>query len=132
MTPIPPVSKIDEVLKLAMPQAHAAPQGAVSPELSDKFQALMQRHDTEVSQSTRGRGPGAISDILERQQNELTQVQTSMQDFIEKAPTLSPSDRFVAGAAMMQKESLVHMKMSLAMGVTKSSNKSLQTLLKNE
>jgi len=134
MTPIAPIPPVEELGKLAAPMASALPQGA-SPELAQKFQALMQRNDAHEAAAgidARSGGMNAVTGILEHQQAEISQVQNSMQDFIEKAPSLSPTDRFVAGAAMMQKESLVHMKMSLAMGVTKSSNKSLQTLLKNE
>ena len=132
MIPIAPVAKIDDALKLALPAGGSSPQPAVSPEMANKFRDLMQRHDNETVQDAQGRRTDAVAGVLERQQDELSQLQASMQDFVEKASTLSPADRFAAGAAMMQKESLVHMKMSLVMGVTKTSNKSLQTLLKNE
>ena len=132
MTPIPPVAKLDDVLKLALPAGGSSPAPTVSPEMADRFRELMQRHDAEAVQDAKHGGADAVGGILERQQNEMSELQTSMQDFVEKSSALSPGDRFAAGAALMQKESLVHMKMSLAMGVTKGSNKSLQTLLKNE
>jgi hypothetical protein len=132
MSPIPAISPIESALKLGAHGATPASQPAASPELTAKFEALMQRNAAETSGVDGGRGMNAVSGVIERQQNEISQMQTSMQDFIEKAPSLDPTDRFVASAAIMEKESLVHMKMSLALGATKSSNKSLQSLLKNE
>jgi type III secretion system HrpB2-like protein len=130
MTPIPAIPPIDSALKLVSQAAEASQQPSASPELAQKFQALMQRHETEVA--SEGHGLDAVAGLVDRQQNEIDQVQTSMQDFIEKAPSMDPSDRFIANAALMEKESVVHVKMSLAMGMTKASNKSLQTLLTNQ
>jgi hypothetical protein len=132
MSPIPAIAPIDSALKLAAHGATSAPPPAVSHELTAKFEALMQRNAAETATVDGSHGMNAVTGVIERQQNEITQMQSSMQDFIEKAPTLDPTDRFVASAAIMEKESLVHMKMSLALGATKSSNKSLQSLLKNE
>lgn len=132
MSPIPAVVPIESALKLGAHGAAPTPQPVASPELSAKFEALMQRNAAETTTVDGGHGMNTVTGVIERQQNEITQMQTSMQDFIEKAPSLDPTDRFVASAALMEKESLVHMKMSLALGATKSSNKSLQSLLKNE
>jgi hypothetical protein len=132
MTPIPAIPPIDSLMQLAGNGAASASPPAVSPELSAKFQALMQRHEAETASVDGSHGMKAITGVIESQQNEISQMQGSMQEFIEKAPTLDPTERFVASAEIMEKESLVHMKMSLALGATKSSNKSLQSLLKNE
>ena len=132
MSPIPAVVPIESALKLGAHGAAPTPQPVASPELSAKFEALMQRNAAETTTVDGGHGMNTVTGVIERQQNEITQMQTSMEDFIEKAPSLDPTDRFVASAAIMEKESLVHMKMSLALGATKSSNKSLQSLLKNE
>lgn len=132
MSPIPAIVPIESALKLGAHGAASAPQPVASPELSSKFEALMQRNAAETTTVDGGHGMNTVTGVIERQQNEITQMQTSMEDFIEKAPSLDPTDRFVASAAIMEKESLVHMKMSLALGATKSSNKSLQSLLKNE
>ena len=132
MSPIPAVVPIESALKLGAHGAAPTPQPVASPELSAKFEALMQRNAAETTTVDGGHGMNTVTGVIERQQNEITQMQISMEDFIEKAPSLDPTDRFVASAAIMEKESLVHMKMSLALGATKSSNKSLQSLLKNE
>jgi hypothetical protein len=132
MNPIPAIAPIEGVLKLVAGGAVPTPPPVANPELSAKFEALMQRNAAENATVDSGHGMNAVTGVIERQQNEITQMQTSMQDFIEKAPSLDPTDRFVASAAIMEQESLVHMKMSLALGATKSSNKSLQSLLKNE
>jgi len=130
MTPIPAIPPIDSLLPLGGHAAVSASAPAVSPELSAKFEALMQRHAAETVDSRNGLN--TLTSAIEKQQAEITEVQTSMQDFIEKAPSLDQTERFAASAEIMEKESLVHMKMSLALGATKSSNKSLQSLLKNE
>jgi hypothetical protein len=132
MSPIPAIAPIESALKLAAQSAVPTPQALANPELSAKFESLMQRNAAETAPVDGAHGMNALTGVIERQQDEITQMQSSMQDFIEKAPSLDPTDRFVASAAIMEKESLVHMKMSLALGATKSSNKSLQSLLKNE
>jgi hypothetical protein len=132
MNPIPAIAPIESALRLAANGAAPMPQAVANPELSAKFEALMQRNAAETATVDGGHGVNAVAGVIERQQDEITQMQNSMQEFIEKAPSLDPMDRFVANAAIMEKESLVHMKMSLALGATKSSNKSLQSLLKNE
>jgi hypothetical protein len=130
MTPIPAIPPIDSLLPLGGHAAASATPPPVNPELSAKFEALMQRHAAETVDGSHGMN--AVTGVIERQQAEINDMQTSMQDFIEKSPTLDQTERFAASAAIMEKESLVHMKMSLALGATKSSNKSLQSLLKNE
>ena len=132
MTPIAAIPPIDSALKLIAQSSPATPPPTASPELVEKFQALMQRESTEVTASSGGHGLDAIAGVVERQQSEMTQVEASMQDFIEKAPSLDPTERLAASAELMERESMVHMKMSLAMGMTKASNKSLQTLLTNQ
>ncbi len=132
MTPIPAIPPIDSALKLVSQSAEAAKQPSASPELVEKFQALMQRHETETATASQNHGLDAVAGVVERQQNEIDQMQSSTLDFIEKAPSMDPSDRLIANAAIMEKESLVHVKMSLGMGIAKASNKSLQTLLTNQ
>jgi hypothetical protein len=130
MTPIPAIPPIDSLLPVGGHAAASATPPPVNPELSAKFEALMQRHAAETVDGSNGMN--TLTSVMENQQNEISQMQTSMQDFIEKAPSLDQTERFAASAAIMEKESLVHMKLSLALGATKSSNKSLQSLLKNE
>jgi type III secretion system HrpB2-like protein len=129
MTPIPPVAPLESAITLATRGPTATTQPVASPEMVEKFRALMQ-HDPQAADGTQG--PNAVASVIQGQQNEINQMQGAMIDFVEKAPSMDPSDRFIAGAELMQKESLVHMKMSVAMGLAKSSSKSLQTLIKNE
>ena len=130
MTPIPSVAPLESAITLAARGPAATPQPIASPEMVEKFRALMERG--QQSAAAGPQPPDAIAGLIQGQQNEINQMQSAMTDFVEKAPLMDPSDRFIAGAELMQKESLVHMKMSVSMGLAKASNKSLQTLIKNE
>jgi Bacterial type III secretion protein (HrpB2) len=133
MMPIPPVPAVDEALKAATPgAAGGTPSIAAPPELRQQFEALMQRHDAAQASDGASRGPNAVGSLIDSQQAQLNDLDASMSDLIEKMPGMNPTDLTTASMTMMHKVSEMHVRMSLSMGVTKSSNKSLQSLLKNE
>ena len=113
----------------------AAPAAQTSPELQQKFQDLMHRTREDTSTPlVQGNGPGdnAVSRILQTQQNEFTQMHDAMLDYVERAPTMSQMENLSASVVMMQKATNLHVKTSMATGMTKSANKSLDSLLKNQ
>ena len=134
--PIAPIIPIHEATSLATAGGQAAaPASQASPELSQKFQDLMHRTREDTSTPlAQGQAPGdnAVSRILQTQQNEFTQMHNSMLDYVEHAPAMSQMENLSASLVMMQKATNLHIKTSMATGMTKASNKSLDSLLKNQ
>ena len=134
MTFVPPVPPIEAATALgpAGPVGAATAPGPVSPELRHRFESLMQRHEKEVEAESGAKGPTALGGMIDKQQSELNEVQARMTDFIEHMPSMDPLERTATTMTLMEQVSDMHVKMSLTMGVTKASTKSLQSLLKNE
>lgn len=134
--PIAPIIPIHEAASLASAGGQAAaPATQAPPELAQKFQDLMHRTREDTSTPlVQGQGPGdnAISRVLQSQQNEFTQMNDAMLDYVEHAPQMSQMENLSSSLMMMQKATNLHIKTSMATGITKSSNKSLDSLLKNQ
>jgi hypothetical protein len=134
---IAPIVPITEAASLASSATHGATATAAappSPELAQKFQDLMHRtrEDTGSPLVEGHGGDNAMSRILQSQQNEFRDMHDSMLDFVERSPTMTPMENMSASVAMMQKTTNLHIKTSMATGVTKATNKSLESLLKNQ
>lgn len=134
--PIAPIVPIHEATSLASAGAQAAaPAAQTPPELAQKFQDLMHRTREDTSTPLvqgHGAGDNAVSRILQNEQNEFAQMHESMLDFVQRAPTMNPMESMTASVVMMQKTTNLHIKTSMATGMTKASNKSLESLLKNQ
>ncbi len=134
--PVAPIIPIHEAASLATAGAQsAAPAAQASPDLARKFQDLMHRtREDTAAPLVQGQAPGdnAVSRILQTQQNEYTQMNDAMLDFVERAPGMSQMENLSASLVMMQKATNLHVKTSMATGMTKSANKSLDSLLKNQ
>lgn len=127
---IPPVSPVDALGKSAvdMTKKHITPE--VSPELSQKFGELMKSSKSESAGESNLLDK--VSHAVKAQQEEFQAMQNNMVNVLEHHHSLSPAGHFEAFAKLTMDASIAHMKISLSSGMTKSSNKSLQTLLKNE
>ena len=129
MTPIAPVPPIDEALKALASGRGAAAPPAVAPELRQQFEALMQR-PTDVAPTPSG--PNALAAVIQNQQNDIDKVQAGAQKFLDNAPNMSSMEIVTSGMALSHSLAMVNMKMQVATSLTQGSNKSLQTLLKNQ
>ena len=131
MALIPPVPPIDGVGQAATGAAHkqvVSPQ--VSPELVHKFSEL--RKNTTGASHDSNTTLQQISHAVKAQQDEFRALQNDMVESVRHSTSLSPAEHFEVFAKLTMDTSLAHMKVSLSSGMTKASNKSLQTLLKNE
>lgn len=129
MTPIAPVPPVDAALQALASGSGAAAQPAVAPELRQQFEALMQR-PADVAPAPPG--PNALTAVIQNQQTDIDQVQAGAQRFLDDAPNMSSMEIVTSGMALSHSLAMVNMKMQVATSLTQGSNKSLQTLLKNQ
>lgn len=130
-TPIPPVPPLGDIARLAADAGAAA--GApppVAPELARKFQDLMQRSSAEAAHAPAGEN--SVGRLIEAQRGEFQQLHEMNLDFLEHAGTMTPMESVAASSMLMQQMTAVQIKLSIATSTTKTSNKSLDTLLKNQ
>ncbi len=129
--PIPPVPPLGDIARLAAdagPAAGAAPP--VAPDLAQKFQDLMQRSSAESAHAPAGEN--SVGRLIEAQRGEFAQLHEMNLDFLEHAGTMTPMESVAASSMLMQQMTAVQIKLSIATSTTKTSNKSLDTLLKNQ
>ncbi len=129
MTPIAPVPPVDEALKALASGSGAAAPPAVAPELRQQFEALM-KQQTNVAPPPAG--PNALAAVIQNQQSDIDKVQAGAQQFLDEAPNMSSMEIVTSGMALSHSLAMVNMKMQVATSLTQGSNKSLQTLLKNQ
>lgn len=129
MTPIAPVPPVDEALKALASGSGAAAQPAATPELRQQFEALM-KPQTNVAPAPSG--PNALTAVLQNEQSDIDKVQAGAQQFLDNAPNMSSMEIVTSGMALSHSLAMVNMKMQVATSLTQGSNKSLQTLLKNQ
>jgi len=70
--------------------------------------------------------------LIQNQQSDIDRVQAGAQKFLDDAPNMSSMEITTAGMALSHSLAMVNMKMQVATSLTQGSNKSLQTLLKNQ
>lgn len=129
MTPIAPVPPVDEALKALASGSGAAAPPAVAPELRQQFEALMKPQANVAPPPT---GPNALAAVIQNQQSDIDKVQAGAQQFLDDAPNMSSMEIVTSGMALSHSLAMVNMKMQVATSLTQGSNKSLQTLLKNQ
>lgn len=140
MNPIASIGPVDQALKAlashatqgAGPAAAVPPaQAAVTPEMQQNFQSLMQRHTDHAATATSHPG-NVITNVIERQQGDLQRVEGQVQGFLDAAPGMGASEVVAASMAVSRNVAVTNLKLQIATSITQGSNKSLQTLLKNQ
>src|SRR6185436_7007999 len=107
----------------------ATPHG-VSPELTQKFDALMTR--SEQAGAASPGGPNVVTDVLAHQQDSLQNVQNEVTGLMQAAPHMSTVELGAATMVVSRDVATSNFKLQAATSITSGSNKSLQTLLKNQ
>jgi type III secretion system HrpB2-like protein len=140
MNPIASIGPVDQALKaLASHATQGAGPGAavpsaqasVTPEMQQNFQALMQRNTDHAAASVSHPG-NVITNVIERQQGDLQRVEGQVQGFLDAAPGMGASEVVAASMAVSRNVAVTNLKLQIATSITQGSNKSLQTLLKNQ
>jgi type III secretion system HrpB2-like protein len=104
---------------------------AVTPEMQQNFQSLMQR-STDHAASSAGHPGNVIQHVIERQQGDLQRVEGQVENFLAAAPGMGASEVVAASMAVSRNVAVTNLKLQIATSITQGSNKSLQTLLKNQ
>jgi type III secretion inner rod protein HrpB2 len=131
MTPIPAVPPIDQALKLAMQAASPAKPAAPSAELAQKFEALM-KHIDGTQRATEPSGHNVIGGLLQREQGEMSAVESRMDNLMAALPGMSQPEAVASLAAISKDVVVMSTKMQVATSLAQSSKGSLETLLKNQ
>jgi type III secretion system HrpB2-like protein len=104
---------------------------AVTPEMQQNFQSLMQRNTDHAAASVSHPG-NVIQHVIERQQGDLQRVEGQVENFLAAAPGMGASEVVAASMAVSRNVAVTNLKLQIATSITQGSNKSLQTLLKNQ
>lgn len=132
MNPIDPVGPADVAAKTARLTLEAAPANEPSVEaLTQRFQTMMQGpHHPVHAQGTEG--PNVVSEVLTRGEDMLQQNQDQVQKLQEQAPHLSAAELTLKTVEVGRTVSEGNFRMQAAMSIASGTNKSMQSLLKNQ
>jgi len=137
---IAPVGSVDQALKALASHATDGPgaaagippvNGGASPEMQQRFESLMQRNTDHAAHPVNGAG-NVVTHMIERQQGDLARVEGQVQGFLDAAPNMGASEVVAASMAVSRNVAVTNLKLQIATSITQGSNKSLQTLLKNQ
>lgn len=132
MNPIDPIGPADTAVKTArLTLESASPEGPSVEALTQRFQAMMQGpHHAGTVQGAEG--PNVVSEVLTRGEDMLQQHQHELLKLKEDAPHLTPAELSLRTTEVASKMSAGSFRMEAAMAIASSSNKSVQSLLKNQ
>ncbi|SHN21792.1 hypothetical protein [Rhizobacter sp. OV335] len=139
MDAISPIGPAEQALKALATHATQGASGAVvppaqapvTPEMQQRFESLMQRHNDHTTHEVSRTG-NVIQHVIERQQGDLQRVEGQVENFLAAAPGMGASEVVAASMAVSRNVAVTNLKLQIATSITQGSNKSLQTLLKNQ
>lgn len=129
MTPVPAIASLDAAMKLAAPGA-SGPSN-VSPEMTSKFQALMNRDKVDSPAHAEG-GHNVVGEMIEKQQTDMQRIDTQMDRFMIEAPNMNIHQLSMAQMKLTNEVTLTSVKLTVATSITQGAKGSLQSLLKNQ
>ena len=131
MSSIEAIGAVDQVLKLARtPNESAATQA-----LSEKFDALMKPGPgTEQRPESLpvGNGVNSVTDVMSKKEAMLSEVFADAQIFRENSSTMSMNELMIANMDLSRRMAMASVGMQSVTALGQSTNKSLQSLLKNQ
>ena len=130
--PIDPVTLTDAANKATGLTTQVTPVQEPSVEaLTQRFQAMMQgpHHAESVPGAD---GPNVVSDVLTRGEDMLRHDQARLEQFGKELPHMSPAESLRRSAELLQSMGASQFRMHAATSLATGTNKSLQTLLKNQ
>ena len=130
MNAIPAIPSVDQAAKLIKTAESLQAPGPSSPDLKQKFQALMQR--TDQSTHVAAEGPNAAGQMLQVGQSDMDKMEARMDDLVQDLPNMDVSEVAAASAALTHDAAIMNFKVQAATTLTENSHKSLDSLLKNQ
>jgi type III secretion inner rod protein HrpB2 len=133
MNPVDATAAVESLAK--NPRLTLEPVSAEPPSveaLAERFQALMEGPNKHAEHVDGTEGPNAVSQVLTRGEEMLSQDHEAMLKLSADASKLSPAELLTRTMEVTQQASLSHFRMQAATQLASGTNKSIQTLLKNQ
>jgi type III secretion inner rod protein HrpB2 len=131
-TPIDPVTMTDAASKTAGVTVKVNPAEEPSMEaLTQRFQAMMQgpHHAGNVPGTE---GPNMVSEVLSRGEDMMRHEHDKLEQFGKELPHMTPAESLARSAELIQSMGASQFRMHAAVSIATGTNKSVQTLLKNQ
>ena len=130
--PIDPVTLADAASKATGLTTRITPvEGPSIEALTQRFQAMMQGpHHAQGVPGTDG--PNVVSDVLARGEDMLRHDQVQLEQFGKQLPHMSPTEALHRSAELLHSMGASQFRMHAATSLATGTNKSMQTLLKNQ
>lgn len=131
MSPIEAIGAFDQMSQLARsPNGPDATQA-----LAEKFEALMKpgpgtEHRPESLAS--GNAANSVTDVMSKKEAMLNEVFADAQTFTANAPNMSMNELMAANMDLSRRMAMANVGMQSVTALGQSTNKSLQSLLKNQ
>ena len=126
------ITPVDSVLKAAQKSVPSP----VTEQLTSKFEAMMQAPKAEQVRAAQAAqapsGPNAITQMVDKQQVLLQKSFADAEAFTANAGNLSMQEVAAQSMKLSQDLTMANFKLQSVTAVAQGSNKSLQTLLKNQ
>ena len=135
MATIEAISAVEHVLK----QARTPHDSAATQALSEKFEALMKpsagaerRPDVDTATHELDHGVNAVTSVMSKNEALMSAAFDDAQAFSANASSLSMSDLMAANMDLSRRMAMANVGMQSVTALGQSTNKSLQSLLKNQ
>ena len=131
MSSIEAIGAVDQVLK----HARTPNESAATQALSEKFDALMKPGPgTEQRPESLpiGNGVNTVTDVMSKKEAMLNEVFADAQTLRETSSTMSMNELMVANMDLSRRMAMASVGMQSVTALGQSTNKSLQSLLKNQ
>jgi hypothetical protein len=131
MSSIEAIGAVDQVLKLA----RTPNESATTQALSEKFEALMKpgagtEHRPESFNSSNG--INSVTDMMSKKEMMLNEVFADAQTFSANSSTMSMNELMTMNIDLSRRMAVANVGLQSATALGQSTNKSLQSLLKNQ
>jgi type III secretion inner rod protein HrpB2 len=103
-----------------------------SGELGAKFQALMDKPNMAAPSGSANGDMSVAARLVEAQDAQLQKTVADMNDFVQRAPSLSVAEMSAGSMKLMMELSSAQLNLQGKMGVVESSKSAVETLMKNQ
>jgi type III secretion inner rod protein HrpB2 len=113
----------------------AAQKNVASPameQLTQKFESMMQRPQPDPAALQVQQGPNAITEVVNKQEALMRKSFEDVQTFTDNAASLSMNEMLAQSMKISRDMTLANFSLQTTTAVAQGTNKSLQTLLKNQ
>ncbi|AKJ27828.1 hypothetical protein [Caldimonas brevitalea] len=125
---IPPIEGVLETVKTGTGAGGPLPDAA----MTEKFQALMGSGDRSGPDVGSTDGPNALGKVMERQEALMRSDEQALRNLATNAPNMSIAELNLATLEISRSITASGFKMQASTAIAQGSNKSLQSLLKNQ